>query len=120
MNKFLLVGLGLLLINYSAAQDLDESCLPPSKKIGKLITAAKKSENIQDVRKNFDAAIKLDEDNATAYFEFGLFYYKYAMNLYRNEANPMQGDKALNSCKYMMEKVIDLCPEFHADAYYYL
>ncbi|HRO75691.1 MAG TPA: OmpA family protein [Crocinitomicaceae bacterium] len=103
-----------------AQDDLDAACQEPSKKVMKFIDAAKKAQSTQEVQKNFSEAIKLDRENATAYYEFALFYYKYAMTLYRDNPNPSQGDKALVNSKNMFERTIEICPEFHANCYYYL
>lgn len=122
MRKFYLIILLILTSTtfLSAQKHEDDACNPPSKKVIKLIEAAKKAGSLEDVQKNYREAIKLSQDNATAYFEYGLFYYKYAMNLYRNNPNPKDGDRALDVAKKQFETAVDLCPDFHADSYYYL
>lgn len=120
MNKKLLLIISFSLSLFVFAQETDESCIAPSKKAQKYIDEAKKSSNLQEVQSNFREAIKLSEDNATAYYEYGLFYYKYAMNLYRENPNPSAGDNALKICQDLFEKAIERCPDFHANCYYYL
>ncbi len=102
------------------AQVESELCGEPSKKVMKYIDAAKQAQSVKDVQTNFSEAIKLDGENATAYYEFGMFYYKYAMVQYRDNPNPDFGDKALVNSQKMFEKTVELCPEFHANCYYYL
>lgn len=118
INLFTFVA--ILFVTSVSAQSDNESCGEPSKKVMKYINAAKKAQSVKEVQTNFSEAIKLDKENATAYYEFGLFYYKYAMISYRDDPNPNTGDKALVSSQRMFEKAIELCPEFHADCYYYL
>ena len=54
--------------NSALAQVEDESCLPPKKKIQKLIDEAKNSAP-REASVLFKEAIEADDDNATAYYD---------------------------------------------------
>lgn len=121
MKKILFIVFVVFVAGYNFAQTEDESCNKPNKKTEKYIEAAKRSSNVEEVITNFTAAIKQSPENAEVHFQFGLFFYRYAMSLYKErEGDPSKGDKALNSCKEMLEKTLELCPDYHADCYYYL
>lgn len=120
MKKSLFISISIFTLTIAFAQDDDAACNAPSKKVLKYIADAKNASSLQEVQKNYQEAIKLDENNATAYYEYGLFYYKYAMSQYRDNPDPNPGDKALNKSRAMLEKAVELCADFHADCYYYL
>jgi len=104
------------------AQVDDASCLPPDKKVQKIIDKARSS---TDPKATVDAlleAIKMDPENATAYYEYGLFALDRAMEQYNKQPVPniAAGDKSLQKAEEMFLEVIDLCDQFHADVYYHL
>ncbi len=112
----LLFMIPLLLI----AQVEDERCLPPSKKVLKLIAAGREAKEVPKAVTNFKEAIELAEDNAMPYFEFGMFAYKSALEYYRTQPNPMLGDKNFNKAEELFIETIERCPDYHADSYYIL
>lgn len=120
MKKSLLLLSIYFFSSILCAQEVDESCLPPNKKVLKLIESAKSASGLSEVQSNYREAIKLSGDNATAYFEYAKFYYKYALSLYRDNPNPSSGDNALKISRELFEKAVENCPDFHADSYYYL
>lgn len=120
MRKTVLIPLLTITVTLSYAQNEDAACNEPSKKVLKYIAEAKQASSLADVQKSYQAAIKEDENNAKAYYEYGLFYYKYAMSQYRDNPSQSAGDKALNNSRSMLEKAVEICPDFHADCYYYL
>jgi tetratricopeptide (TPR) repeat protein len=96
-----------------------ESCLPPNKKIVKILDKAKTSPP-QDAALLFKEATHGASDNATPYFEFGVYAYQQAMEAYDKNPNPKVGDQGLKNAQELFMKTIDLCDDFHSDAYYYL
>lgn len=101
------------------SQDEDESCLPPGKKVMKLLDKAKKSD-IQQASQLFRDAIDLDPDNATAYFEFAQYAYERGLFLYERDPDPRQGDQNMKIAESYFLKTIEKCSDFHSDCYYYL
>ena len=106
-------------LNIAFSQKEDESCLPPNKKIVKILDKARTSPP-QDASLLYKEAIDGASDNATPYFEFGIYAYNQAMEAYNKNPNPKVGDQSLKKAQELFKKTIDLCDDFHADAYYYL
>ena len=114
--SFLLLTTSLL-----HGQEEDESCLAPNKKAQKALDKAKSgSGDIMEISKLLTEAIALDEENATPYFEFGLFAYESGSNYYRTDNTPSRGDRSFEKSEEMFKKALDYCPDIHADAFYFL
>lgn len=103
----------------SFSQKEAESCLPPPKKIVKILDKAKASPP-QDAAVFFKEATDQASDNARPYFEFGLYTYQQAMAAYDKNPNPKVGDQSLKKAQELFMKTIDLCDDFHSDAFYFL
>lgn len=101
-------------------QEEDESCLPPSKKVLKLIETASKSEDAKTAVINFNEAIKAAPDNAMAYYEYGMYAYKQAMKYYETQPNPALGDKSMLKAEEMFRVTLEYCNDYHSNALYYL
>ena len=104
---------------HSTAQVEDEACKPPKRKVQKLIDKAKSSD-VQEASKYFQEAMDKQEDNATVYYEFGMFAYNRAQELYEANPNPKIGDKSMETAKQLFKKAIDRCDYIHSDCYYYV
>lgn len=102
------------------SQEEDERCLPPSKKILKYIEAAIDAKDAQTAVSNFNKAIEMDEQNAMAYYEFGLYAYNNALHYYETQPNPTLGNKNFQKAEELFTGAIENCPDYHADIYYYL
>jgi outer membrane protein OmpA-like peptidoglycan-associated protein/tetratricopeptide (TPR) repeat protein len=98
----------------------DESCLPPSKKVLKLIEAGKATSDAKIAVDNYNAAIVAAPDNAMAYYEYGLYAYNSGLKYYESQPNPSMGDKSFQKSEEMFAKVLEYCPDYHADCFYYL
>ena len=111
----------LLLIPFSSvlAQTEDESCLPPKKKVEKIIDEAKTSPP-REAAVLFNEAIEKEEDNAMAYYEFGIYAYKRGLELYEQNPNPKLGDKSMLTAEKLFKKTLDRCSDYHANCFYYL
>lgn len=110
-----LISLGLV------AQEEDESCLPPSKKIQKLIQSAVNAPSAQAAVIGFDAAIQADPDNAMVYYEFGMYAYKQALYYYELEIpNQAAGEKSFKRAEAMFKTALEHCSDYHANCTYYL
>lgn len=118
-QSYLLFAFLLTFYNGLTAQKEDESCLPPSKKVTKLLEKAKSS-TPQESSVLYKEAIENASDNATPYFEFALFAYSQGIEAYKNSPNPKQGDLNFKRSIELLKKSIEICHDFHADAYYYL
>lgn len=101
-------------------QEEDESCLPPSKKVLKLIETASKSEDAKTAVINFNEAIQAAPDNAMAYYEYGMYAYKQAMKYYETQPNPALGDKSMTKAEEMFRVTLEYCNDYHSNALYYL
>lgn len=104
----------------SLAQEEAEACMPPSKKVVKLIEAATNAPDAQSAIDNFNAAIELEEGNATAYYEYAMYAYANAVKFYETQPDPKFGDRSLQKSEDMFKSALDLCSDFHANCTYYL
>lgn len=115
---FFVISFGALINLY--AQVEDASCLPPDKKIMKILDKAKAS---PDAKSTVDAlleAINLAPDNAMVYYEYAMFAFDRASELYKTNPNPSIGDKSLQKAEEMFLEVLEHCNDYHADVFYYL
>jgi outer membrane protein OmpA-like peptidoglycan-associated protein len=97
----------------------DEDCLPPTKKVQKLIDKARTS-SPQDAALLFQEAMDKEEQNATVYYEFAMYMFENAQELYRRNPDPRVGDKSMKTAARLFEKTIERCDYFHSDCFYYL
>lgn len=97
----------------------DESCLPPKKKVLKLIDEAKNSEP-REASSLFKEAIEADEDNAKAYYEFAMYAYNLGLEYYEKSPNPRVGDKSMERAEELFKKTLDRCSDYHSNCFYYL
>lgn len=111
----------LILLPFSAfLQEEDESCLPPPKKVMKLIEAAKNTEDMQLASKNLEQAMKDAPDNAMAFYEFGMLAYKQGMKKYQTNPNPAAGDASMKKAEEMFRTALEFCNDYHSNCLYYL
>ncbi len=108
----------VVLVSWS--QEEDASCLPPEKKVMKMIETAKNASDAQTAVMNFSKAIEAAPDNATAYFEFGMYAYNQGKKAYETNPNPAAGEKSWARAEELLEKASEICFDFHSDMYYYL
>jgi outer membrane protein OmpA-like peptidoglycan-associated protein/Tol biopolymer transport system component len=105
---------------FSVAQEEDESCLPPSKKVLKLIETGSNAPDAKSAVDNYNAAIDAAPDNAMAFYEYGLYAYNSGIKYYETQPNPVMGDKSFVKSEEMFKKALEFCPDYHADCFYYL
>jgi len=120
MKKQYISLLFLLLSTLSFAQEESEACLPPDKKVEKLIFAGVNAPDAATAVKNFDAAIALDESNATAYYEYGMYAYNKALEYYETYPNPAMGDKSFKTAEEMFKETLERCSNYHSNCSYFL
>jgi outer membrane protein OmpA-like peptidoglycan-associated protein/tetratricopeptide (TPR) repeat protein len=106
------------LIGFSQVEE-DEACLPPDKKIVKLIEKAKTTAAPASY-KIFQQAIDANSDNAMAFFEYALSTFKEGQEAYSNSYDPGKGDRLMIKARSLFEKSLEKCADYHADVYYYL
>ncbi len=104
----------------SHSQNEDESCLPPNKKVLKLLESASKAQDLKTASENYMAAIEAAPDNAVVYYEYAMFAYETGLNYYDKQPNPALGDKSFQKAEELFQKVIDNCSDYHSNCYYYL
>ena len=120
MNR-LYFSLLIMSLNVIAfAQEESDACVDPSKKILKVIAEAVKSKDTRFVVGKFNAAIKMDEENAKAYYEYGMYAYANALRFFETKQNPAMGNRNLVKSEELFHAALDLCPDYHANASYYL
>ncbi len=96
----------------------DEACLPPSKKVMKLLTEAKAA---VDPAKSvlLGQAIAADPDNAMAYYEFAMNAMTKA-EMFANAYNEAAANKLYQTAEVKFLDAIAHCADYHADCFYYL
>lgn len=104
----------------TSAQQESEACINPSKKVLKLITKAVRSKDSRTAIEIFKSAIKLNEGNAKAYFEYGVYAYNAGLKYYDLQTSPLMGDRSFKKAEEMFRIALDLCGDYHANASYYL
>ena len=102
------------------AQEEAEACQEPSKKVLKYIKSALSAKTSRDAVDNFNRAIKEDEENATAYYEFAMYAYNMAIEAYDTDPNPEKGDRLFAKAEELFRETLELCPDFHSNCTYYL
>lgn len=102
------------------AQTEDESCLPPGKKVMKLIETGQKATNTKDAAISFNAAIEAAPDNAMAYYEYGMLAYEQGMKAFETNPNPAVGERTLAKSLDMFKQAIEQCSDYHANCFYYI
>jgi outer membrane protein OmpA-like peptidoglycan-associated protein/tetratricopeptide (TPR) repeat protein len=107
-------------LNTSFAQEEDENCLEPKKKVLKYIIAAVNAKDARTAVENFNNAIEADPGNATAYYEYGMYAYNKALDYYETQPNPKLGDKSFEKAEEMFAAALERCPDYHANCSYYL
>lgn len=120
MKHFYLLIIFSCVFFLSFAQEEDESCLPPSKKVLKLIETASKSSDPKSAVDNFNSAIAAAPDNAMVYYEYAMYAYNSGLNYYDTDPNPAKGDRSFLKAEEMFQKTLELCSDYHANCSYYL
>lgn len=120
MIKYYLFLTTCILSSGFFAQEEDESCADPPKKVLRLIETAKNADAQMAVT-GFDAAIAAAPDNAMAYYEFGMYAYNRALGFYEAATpNKSAGDKSLAKAEEMFRLALEYCNDYHANCSYYL
>lgn len=104
------------------AQIEDASCLPPDKKVVKIIDKARQSADAKTSVDGFLEAIKQAPENAMVYFEYGMYAFNKASEYYNRDPNPSisAGDKSLQKAEELFLETLERCSNYHADVFYYL
>jgi outer membrane protein OmpA-like peptidoglycan-associated protein/tetratricopeptide (TPR) repeat protein len=110
----------LILPFLTTAQTEDEACLPPNKKVLKLLETANKAQDIKTASENFTAALQAAPDNAMVYYEYAMFAYATGLEYYKKQPSPALGDKSMQKAEDMFRKALEQCSDYHADCFYYL
>jgi outer membrane protein OmpA-like peptidoglycan-associated protein/tetratricopeptide (TPR) repeat protein len=117
-NLLLTLSAFLFIIPSVFAQDEeDPSCLPPDKKILKILEKANNS-SPQDAAKLFKEATDAAPENATVMFEFAMYTFEEAQETAK--LSVPKAEKQLKKAQGLFEKCLALCDNYHADVYFYL
>lgn len=120
MNKlYVLTLISLFFSTTFFAQKEDASCLPPHKKVQKILDEARTAAP-QDAVLLYKQAMDKDDDNATVYYEFAIYAYKQGLQQYKTSPNPKAGDKSFERAAELFKKTLERCTYFHSDCSYYL
>lgn len=103
-----------------SAQEEAEACQEPSKKVQKYLKAAQDAKSSREAVENFNNAIKEDEENATAYYEFAMYAYDLAIEAYDRDPNPDSGDRLFAKAEGLFRETLEICSDFHSNCTYYL
>jgi outer membrane protein OmpA-like peptidoglycan-associated protein/tetratricopeptide (TPR) repeat protein len=122
IKLYLVIGAFSLFSFQFLAQDVEinEACNPPSKKTQKLISNALEAESIQTAVDNFNKALEAEPDNATSYYEYGIYAFNQGMEYYQSDDSPARGDRSFVKAEQMFKEVLDRCEEYNAGTFYYL
>lgn len=120
MKIFYITSIFIGLTTSAFSQEEAEACMPPSKKVMKLIKAGVEAQDAQTAVDNFNAAIEMDDENATAYYEYAMYAYASGVNYYETRPDPKFGDRSFKKAEQMFLSTLDLCSDFHANCAYYL
>lgn len=123
MVKYYLVALfsfgTLFLFSQEEEKEVDPVCAKPNKKATKYIEQAKKADVPIVCVENFNKAIAADKENATPYYEYGMYAYTQGTEYYQM-GRGADGAKSYLTSESYLKKALDICPEFHAGIFYYL
>jgi outer membrane protein OmpA-like peptidoglycan-associated protein/Tol biopolymer transport system component len=97
----------------------NESCLPPSKKVSSLLKNATSSSDIKVAADYFAKAIDASPENATVYFEYGLYVYNLGVKAMDNPSQSLS-QRSFSKAEELFKTALDLCPDSNAIAKYYL
>jgi len=110
------ISLLIITIGITAfGQEESEACLPPGKKVMKLINAGMEAKDAATAVTKFKEAIEMDDENAVAYYEYGKYAYDAAQNAYKTNPNPAQGDRMLVKAEEMLLAARELCKDYHSN-----
>lgn len=120
MTKFLFSLLFVFIPTLFFAQEEDESCMPPDKKVEKLLIKAINAPDAKSAVTAFNEALDAAPDNATITYEYGIYAFEMAKEYFKTYPNPDMGNKSMQKAEDMFESTLQLCDKYNADVYYYL
>ena len=121
LQKYLtLISLTLFISQFGISQEEDEACLPPSKKIIKILDAAKVAPDAQTAVGGFAEAIKENPDNAMVYYDFAMYAYEKGTTYLETLPNPSLGEKSYKKAEEMFQEALNHCADYNANCSYYL
>ena len=115
-----LIGVLFFFVQLGFSQVEDEACLPPSKKILKILDAARLAPDAQIAVGGFNEAIKENSDNAMVYYDFAMYAYTSGTKYLETLPNPSMGEKSYKKSEEMFIETLDHCADYNANCSYYL
>lgn len=119
-KKLALIGVLFFFVHLGFSQVEDEACLPPSKKILKILDAARVAPDAQTAVEGFNEAIKENSDNAMVYYDFAMYAYNSGTKYLETLPNPAMGEKSYKKSEEMFIETLDHCADYNANCSYYL
>lgn len=86
----------------------------------KLINAGINAKDAKTAVDNFNQAIEMDDENATAYYEYAMYAYTNGVKYYETRPDPSLGDRSFKKAEEMFKATLDICSDFHGNCTYYL
>jgi outer membrane protein OmpA-like peptidoglycan-associated protein/tetratricopeptide (TPR) repeat protein len=117
---FALIGLTFFSAHFSISQVEDEACLPPSKKILKILDAAHQAPDAKTAVDGFNEAIKENPDNAMVYYDYAMYAYNSGTKYIETLPNPALGEKSYKKAEEMFQETLNHCADYNANCSYYL
>ena len=119
-KHFALISLLLFMFQFGFSQEEDEACLPPSKKILKMLDLARVAPDAQTAVGGFNEAIKENSDNAMVYYDFAMYAYNSGTKYLETLPNPAMGEKSYKKSEEMFIETLNHCADYNANCSYYL
>ena len=119
-KHFALISLLLFIFQFGFSQEEDEACLPPSKKILKMLDLARVAPDAQTAVGGFNEAIKENSDNAMVYYDFAMYAYNSGTKYLETLPNPAMGEKSYKKSEEMFIETLNHCADYNANCSYYL
>ncbi len=119
-KKLALIGVLFFFVQLGFSQVEDEACLPPSKKILKILDAARLAPDPQTAVEGFNEAINENSDNAMVYYDFAMYAYNSGTKYLETLPNPAMGEKSYKKSEEMFIETLDHCADYNANCSYYL
>lgn len=115
-----ILAISIFTVQFGFSQEEDEACLPPSKKIMKILNAARVAPDAQTAVGGFNEAIKENPDNAMVYYDFAMYAYNAGTKYLETLPNPALGDKSYKKSKEMFQETLEHCSDYNANCSYYI
>jgi len=95
-------------MGHFTAQEEDESCLPPDKKVEKILTKATNAPDAKAAVTSFNEAMELAPDNASITYQYAMYAFEMAKEYYKTYPQPDLGNRSMQKAEEMFEQTEEL------------